>query len=45
VVDGNRGEFTVLLDGQTVAQKKDDSLPDIQAILAAVRKAEPAHVR
>jgi hypothetical protein len=42
VTDGARGEFTVVVDGQTVAQK-GDSLPDAQAVLAAVRKGAPAH--
>jgi len=43
VVEGNRGEFTVLLDGQVVAQKRD-SLPPADEVLAAVRKAAPAQV-
>jgi hypothetical protein len=45
VTDGDRGEFTVLADGQTVAQKSGDSLPDVQTVLAAVRKGQPAHAK
>ena len=41
-IDGNRGEFTVLLDGRVVAEKKGDSLPPVDDVLAAVRKAETA---
>jgi hypothetical protein len=41
--DGNRGEFTVLVDGQVVAEKRD-SLPPVEEVLAAVRKAAPAKV-
>ena len=44
VTDGDRGEFTVLVDGQTVAQK-GDSLPDVQTVLAAVRMGQPAHAK
>lgn len=38
VVDGSRGEFTVLVDGREVA-KKEDNLPPIEEVLAAVRDA------
>jgi hypothetical protein len=44
LVNGNRGEFTVSVDGQVVA-RKGDSLPSTDAVLAAVRKAEPATAR
>ena len=40
--DGNRGEFTVLLDDRVVAEKKGDSLPPVDDVLTAVRKAETA---
>jgi len=40
VVDGNRGEFTVLVDGRVVAQK-GDSLPSADDVLAAVRQESP----
>ena len=40
VVDGGKGEFTVLVDGKTVAQK-GDSMPSADEVLAAVRKAAP----
>jgi hypothetical protein len=43
VIDGARGEFTVLVDGQVVAQK-GESLPAADEVLAAVRKASPARV-
>jgi hypothetical protein len=40
LVDGNRGEFTVLVGGQVVAGKRGDDLPPIEEVVAAVRKAE-----
>ncbi len=39
LVDGSRGEFTVLVDGREVASKQGDNLPDEQQILNAVRSA------
>jgi hypothetical protein len=43
VKDGNRGEFTVLVDGREVAKKSGDhDLPPVQDVVAAVRKARPA---
>ena len=39
VVDGNRGEFTVLVDGEEVARKAGDSLPRAEEAVAAVRAA------
>jgi hypothetical protein len=44
VIDGNRGEFTVLLDGQTLAQK-GESMPSADEVLAALRKGAPAHAK
>jgi hypothetical protein len=41
VVDGARGEFTVLVDGREVARKGDE-LPPVYKVIAAVRKAAPA---
>jgi hypothetical protein len=41
VVDGERGEFTVSVDGHEVA-KKAESLPEPDAVLAAVRALTPA---
>ena len=43
VVDGNRGEFTVSVDGQTVAQK-GEKLPDVAEVVAAVKNAGAAKV-
>ncbi len=40
VVNGDRGEFTVSVDGKVVA-RKGETLPDIQEVLALVRKAGP----
>jgi hypothetical protein len=40
LIDGNRGEFTVSLDGHMIAQK-GESLPDAEKVVAAVRKAQP----
>ena len=37
MIDGDRGEFTVSVDGQVVA-RKGESLPSIDEVLAAVRK-------
>jgi hypothetical protein len=41
VVNGDRGELTVSVDGQVVA-RKGDSLPGTDEVLAAVRKAGAA---
>ncbi len=40
LVNGDRGEFTVSVDGKVVA-RKGETLPDVQEILALVRKAGP----
>jgi hypothetical protein len=37
VTDGGKGEFTVSADGQVVA-RKDDALPPVDEVLAAVKK-------
>jgi hypothetical protein len=41
VVDGAKGEFTVLVDGHEVA-RKGEALPPVEEVLAAVRKAGQA---
>ena len=41
VVDGNRGELTVSVDGRVLAKKDGDSLPAIDEVVAAVLKAAP----
>ena len=41
VVDGNRGELTVSLDGRVIA-RKGEALPVVDEVVAAVRKE--AHV-
>jgi hypothetical protein len=41
VIDGERGELTVLVDGREVA-RKGDSLPSIDEVEAAVTRAVPA---
>jgi hypothetical protein len=38
LVDGDRGEFTVLLDDREVL-RKGESLPEPQQVMDAVRKA------
>jgi len=43
LVDGNRGELTVLVDGRTVARKWLLFKPSVEKVLAAVREA-PAPV-
>jgi hypothetical protein len=40
LVDGDRGEFTVSVDGKVVAQK-GQSLPAVEEVVEAVRKAQP----
>jgi hypothetical protein len=37
VIDGNRGEFTVTVDGREVARTTGDNMPEPATILAAVR--------
>jgi len=39
--DGGKGEFTVLIGGLPMA-KKDNAMPSVNEVLAAVRKAPPA---
>jgi hypothetical protein len=41
-VDGQRGEFTVLVDGREVVRKQGDALPPVEDVLAAVRGAAQA---
>ena len=41
LVDGGKGEFTVLVDGRQVATK-DESLPPVEDVVAAVKKAGQA---
>ena len=42
LVNGNRGELTVLVDGKEVAKKGLLFKPSVQKLLAAVREANPA---
>jgi len=42
LVDGDRGEFTVLVDGQVVANKGLLFKPSVERVLTAVRRAAPA---
>ena len=42
VVDGSRGELTVLVDGRSVAKKWLLFKPSVEKVLAAVRKAPEA---
>ena len=41
VVNGNRGEFTVAVDGREVA-RKGENLPPVDEVVAAVRQATQA---
>jgi hypothetical protein len=41
VVDGDRGELTVLVDGREVA-RKGEAMPSVAEVRAAVKQAEPA---
>jgi hypothetical protein len=45
LVDGNRGEFTVLVDGRVVAKKGLISKPSVDKVLKAVREAMPDAAR
>jgi hypothetical protein len=40
LTDGDRGEFTVSVDGKVVAQK-GQSLPSVEDVVSAVKKAAP----
>jgi hypothetical protein len=42
MVDGNRGELTVLVDGRQVAKKDENSTPSAAQVLAAVKDTEHA---
>ena len=39
MVDGSKGELTVLVDGKEVARKQGDTPPPVDQVVAAVRKA------
>jgi hypothetical protein len=41
LVDGNRGELTVVVDGRVVAEKGLLSKPSVRKVLAGVRAAGP----
>ncbi len=45
LVDGQRGELTVLVDGWVVAKKRLLFKPSVQSVLAAVRKAKQVDAR
>ncbi|HVK18792.1 MAG TPA: hypothetical protein VM533_17810 [Fimbriiglobus sp.] len=42
VVDGDKGEFSITVDGRDVV-RKDDPMPSVDEAVAAVRQALPAH--
>jgi hypothetical protein len=42
LVDGNRGELTVLVEGRAVAKKWLLFRPSVEKVLAAVRASRPA---
>jgi hypothetical protein len=42
VVDGDRGEFSITVDGRDVV-RKGDTMPTADEAVAAVRQALPAH--
>jgi hypothetical protein len=42
LLDGSRGELTVLVDGREVAKKGFFSKPSVEKVLTAVREANPA---
>jgi hypothetical protein len=41
LVDGNRGEFTVLVEGRVVSKKGLIFKPSIEEVVKAVREATP----
>jgi hypothetical protein len=41
LIEGGKGELTVLVDGREVA-RKGDSMPSAEEVLAAVREAAPS---
>jgi hypothetical protein len=43
VVNGDKGEFTVLVDNHPVV-RKGETLPSIEEILAAIKKGSPGSV-
>ncbi len=45
LVNGNRGELTVLVDGWVVAKKGLLFKPSVAKVLKAVREATPAEAR
>lgn len=45
LLDGDRGEFSVLVDGQVVAKKGLIFKPSAEKVLEAVREATPAQAR
>jgi hypothetical protein len=45
LVNGNRGEFTVLVDGQVVAKKGLIFKPSVEKVLTAVKEATPAETQ
>ncbi len=45
VVDGAKGEFTVQVDGRTVSQLNGESIPDVNEVLAVVKRTAPAGAR
>jgi hypothetical protein len=40
MVDGNRGEFSVLVGNRVVARNQDHDFPPVEKVVEAVRKAE-----
>ena len=45
LVNGNRGELTVLVDGAVVARKRLVFKPSVEKVLKAVREARPDEAR
>jgi hypothetical protein len=41
IIDGERGEFTVLVDNRPVIQQRGEFMPTEEEVTAAVRKATP----
>ena len=43
LVDGDKGELSVAVDGREVIRKTGDAMPTADEVLSAVRQAAPAH--
>jgi hypothetical protein len=45
LVDGSKGEFTVLVDGHMVAERGLSSMPSVEEVRRAVEQTNPVEAR